>query len=56
MSTFALSDQQYKQFHADGYLIVPSLFDGEEIELLSAVARGDRQRGEYADRCPHLRE
>ncbi len=50
MSTFVLSNQQYEQFHADGYLIVPSLFDGEEIELLSAVARGERQRGEYADR------
>src|SRR5207237_271493 len=36
-----LSDSQLAQFHRDGYLIVEQLFDREEIDLLSRIARAD---------------
>jgi hypothetical protein len=39
---FKVSDAQVAQFHKDGYLIVPALFDREEMDLLLHVSRRDR--------------
>src|SRR6185436_4083363 len=41
MSGFRLTDEQVKQFHAEGYLFIPNLLDSEEVGLLSRVARAD---------------
>jgi hypothetical protein len=40
---FTISDAQLEQYRRDGYLIVEGLFDREEIELLSRIARADHQ-------------
>ena len=37
-----LTQEQIKAFHHDGFLIVRSLFDSEEIELLRKTAREDK--------------
>ena len=34
MVNFKLTDAQLARYHADGYLLVDSLFDEEEIELI----------------------
>ncbi len=39
---FKVTGQQLEQFRNDGYIIVPSLFDGEETTQLLAVAKSDR--------------
>lgn len=36
-----LSDAQLARYHEDGYLLLPGLFDAEEIALLRDVARAD---------------
>lgn len=41
MNTRPLSNEQVAQFARDGYLIVPNLFDAEEIALLRETARRD---------------
>lgn len=46
--TFALSDPQLEQYHRDGYLIVQGLFDREEIDLLSRIARADHRLEQQA--------
>ena len=38
-----LTQEQIQAYHDDGYLIVKSLFDAEEIELLGRTAVADRQ-------------
>ena len=38
-----LTDQQVAQFHADGYVVLPSVLNDEETQLLGAVARQDRE-------------
>ena len=38
-----LTQQQIQAYHDDGYLIVKSLFDADEIELLRRTAIADRQ-------------
>jgi len=51
VSAFTISSAQVSQFKEDGYLLVPHLFDGEEIDLLSKIARADaRLAGEARER------
>lgn len=38
-----LSDAQVSQYHEDGYVLVPGLFDREEIELLARSAKEDAE-------------
>ena len=38
-----LTQEQIQSYHDDGYLIVKSLFDAEETELLRRTAVADRQ-------------
>ena len=37
-----LGDEELKQFERDGYIIVPSLFDDAEMEILRMTAKNDR--------------
>ena len=48
MTTLQLTDDQFNRFHQDGYLIVRRLFDAEEVELLSNIARADQSLAEEA--------
>jgi ectoine hydroxylase-related dioxygenase (phytanoyl-CoA dioxygenase family) len=48
MIPFTLSDNQLSQFRQDGFVIVPALFDSEEIDLLRRVARADHQMQQTA--------
>lgn len=48
MSAPPLSPAQVGQFHCDGFLIVPALFDREEIAMLLAAAKSDRVLAEHA--------
>src|SRR5438874_708135 len=41
MANKVLSDSQVQQFQRDGYLIVPSLFDHDEAEILRRTAKAD---------------
>src|SRR5438874_5840087 len=41
MANKVLSDSQVQQFHRDGYLIVRSLFDHEEADILRRTAKAD---------------
>jgi ectoine hydroxylase-related dioxygenase (phytanoyl-CoA dioxygenase family) len=50
MTSFLLSAAQAARFHEDGYLVVERLFDTEEIELLSRIARNDHQMRQDAAR------
>ena len=43
MSSEPLTPEQIEQFHRDGYLIVESMFDAEEMELLKRSAKEDRE-------------
>jgi ectoine hydroxylase-related dioxygenase (phytanoyl-CoA dioxygenase family) len=42
------TEQQLRQYHADGYLIVEDLLDAEEVEILRHVAKADRSIEEQA--------
>jgi ectoine hydroxylase-related dioxygenase (phytanoyl-CoA dioxygenase family) len=44
MATSILSDVQVRQYHKDGFVLVPKLFDDEEIDLLRRIARANRQQ------------
>lgn len=46
MSGFTLTDAQVAAFHRDGFLIIRSLLDAEETQLLGRVARADRAMSE----------
>jgi hypothetical protein len=48
MPTGRFSNQQIADYHRDGYYILPSLFDAEEIELLSRSAKEDREIDNHA--------
>jgi ectoine hydroxylase-related dioxygenase (phytanoyl-CoA dioxygenase family) len=48
MTPFCLSERQRAQYQADGFLIVESLFDAEEIDLLRRIARADQRLDEEA--------
>ena len=43
-----LTAEQIEQFNRDGYLMVESLFDAEEMSLLLSVARADQQLAQQA--------
>ena len=43
MTTFEISDDQLRRFREDGFFIAKRLFDAEEIELLSGIARRQYQ-------------
>ena len=62
MSSEPLTTEQIEQFHRDGYLIVESMFDAEEMELLKRAAKEDheleahaysKEDGEGADHWDH---
>jgi ectoine hydroxylase len=42
MNGWTINEAQVEQFQADGFLIVPELFDPEEVGLLRQVAEADR--------------
>jgi len=51
MSEFKLTNEQIDQFKADGYLMLPRLFDDEEMDLLRKIGRADtRLASEARDR------
>ena len=41
MANKVLSDSQAQQFHRDGFLIIRSLFDAEEADILRKAAKTD---------------
>ena len=43
-----LSEEQISDFHENGYLIVPGLFDSEEADILRKAAHADSSFGENA--------
>ena len=43
-----LSEKQISDFHEDGYLIVPGLFDLEEADILRKAAHADSSFGDNA--------
>ena len=43
-----LNQQQQHAFHRDGYVVVPSMFDREEVQLLSRAARQDKELDRHA--------
>ncbi len=43
-SGFAVTDDQLKQFHQDGYILVPGLFDSEEMDLLLRIGKADQEK------------
>ena len=43
MSSEPLTPEQIEQFHRDGYLIVESMFDAEEMGLLKRAAKADHE-------------
>jgi hypothetical protein len=42
MKTFQASEAQVRQFQRDGYLMVPGLFDAEEMDLLLKIGKADQ--------------
>src|SRR5690349_13773963 len=42
MKDYRLTDEQLRRFHEDGYVMIPNLFDREQIDLLLSVAKSDR--------------
>jgi ectoine hydroxylase len=43
-----LTEEQIERFSRDGYLMIESLFDAEEMDLLLSVARADQQLAQQA--------
>jgi len=41
MSAFTATAEHVQQFHADGYVMIRSLFSNDEIDLVSKIARAD---------------
>src|SRR5262245_1660241 len=41
MARYTLSEAQVRAFHEDGFVVVPRLFDDEELDLLRKIARAD---------------
>jgi ectoine hydroxylase-related dioxygenase (phytanoyl-CoA dioxygenase family) len=48
MNSFAITSEQLRQFHDDGYFIADRLFDEEEMDLLGRIARADQVLNETA--------
>ncbi|MBW3624421.1 MAG: phytanoyl-CoA dioxygenase family protein [Armatimonadetes bacterium] len=48
MRAFQLTDQQVAQFNEDGYLMVPGLFDSEEMDLLYKIGKADQGLSDLA--------
>jgi hypothetical protein len=48
MSNDYLTHSELEQFDRDGFLIIPSLLDAEETDLLLSAAKGDRALHEHA--------
>jgi ectoine hydroxylase-related dioxygenase (phytanoyl-CoA dioxygenase family) len=48
MSYYRISEADYRKFHEDGYFIVRSLFDAEEMDLLRAGVASDSHMAEAA--------
>jgi ectoine hydroxylase len=46
MNELSSLDNPLRDFQQDGYFIVDQLFDKEEMDLLRAIARADRERGD----------
>jgi ectoine hydroxylase len=46
--TAALDSKQVATYEKDGYVVVPALFDAEEIELLRRAAKEDRELDSHA--------
>src|SRR5258708_39493556 len=43
MPAFAITDNQTAQFHNDGFILVPEIFDTEEVALLRNIARAEQR-------------
>ena len=52
MIPFQPGDSQIRQFEQDGYLLVPGLFDGEEMDLLMKIARADDEKAAQVRAMP----
>lgn len=48
MGYYRISDEDFRKYHEDGFIIVRSLFDAEEMELLRAGVAGDSHMAEAA--------
>lgn len=48
MARGPLTDEEVQQYREDGYVLVRSLFDAEEIELLGRAAREDKALDEHS--------
>jgi len=48
MGIFSLSADEIEQYHRDGYIVVRSLFDAEETDILRRTAKADRALQENA--------
>ena len=48
MAAGPLKDETLKQYERDGYVLVRSMFDGEEIELLRRAAKEDRELDQHS--------
>ena len=48
MARGALTDEEVRRYHDDGFVIVRSLFDAEEIDLLGRSAREDHALDQHA--------
>jgi hypothetical protein len=46
--SYSLSSQQLQQYADDGFLLIRSLFDADEIQLLRQAAKADKQLDEHA--------
>src|SRR4051794_40158051 len=41
---FRVTDEQITHFQQDGFLLLPRLFDGEEMELLLKIGKADQEK------------
>lgn len=48
MDTLTLTPALLQEFDEQGYILVPGLFDAEEVELLGKIARADKQLADNA--------
>jgi ectoine hydroxylase-related dioxygenase (phytanoyl-CoA dioxygenase family) len=48
MTAGPLQDETVKQYERDGYVVVKSMFDAEEIELLRRAAKEDRELDQHS--------
>jgi ectoine hydroxylase len=48
MASGSISDQQVRDYHADGFVVAKSMFDAEEIGLLLRAAKEDRELDQHS--------